>query len=68
MNVIYAAVLSIVILLASFFIGGTYEIVPVSNASGVGTFVVNRYTGRIWLCNVNNCRDIPNQIPSPVAN
>ncbi|MBL8907348.1 MAG: hypothetical protein JNM20_11800 [Rhizobiales bacterium] len=63
MNIVYVAVLSIVLLLASYFIGGTYTIVPVSNANAVGTFVMNRYTGRVWLCNVNVCRDVPNQMP-----
>jgi hypothetical protein len=57
-------VLSIVLLLGSFFIGGTYTIVPVANNNAVGTFVMNRYTGRVWLCNVNVCRDVPNQVPA----
>jgi hypothetical protein len=61
MNLIYLAVLSVVILLAGLLIGGAYSIVPVSNPNGVGTFVVNRYTGHIWLCNGQFCRTIPNQ-------
>ncbi len=55
-NIIFLAVLSVVILLASYLIGGTYSIVPVSNANAVGNYVMNRYTGRVWLCNVQVCK------------
>jgi hypothetical protein len=68
MNIIYVVVLGIVLLLASFLIGGTYSIVPVASGSAVGSFVINRYTGHVWLCNVNTCRDIPNFQPQPQAN
>jgi hypothetical protein len=61
MNIVYAVLLGIVLLVASYLIGGTYTIVSVSNNTAVGTFVMNRYTGRMWLCNVNVCRDLPNQ-------
>jgi hypothetical protein len=57
-HIIYIAVLSFVILLASFLIGGTYSIVPVSNANAVGNYVMNRYTGRVWLCNVQTCKEL----------
>jgi len=63
MNIIYAVVLSIVLLLGSFLIGGVYTIVPVTTANAVGSFVINRYTGRVWLCNTNSCRDIPTMVP-----
>jgi hypothetical protein len=65
MNIIYVVVLSIVLLLASYFIGGTYTVVPVASNSAVGSFVMNRYTGRVWLCNVNVCREVPTQVPGP---
>jgi hypothetical protein len=65
MNVIYVVILSIVLLLGSYFIGGTYTLVPVSSGTAVGTFVMNRYTGRVWLCNINTCREIPNSQPQP---
>ena len=64
MNIVYGVILSIVLLLASYLIGGTYTIVAVSNNTSVGTFVMNRYTGRMWLCNVNVCRDLANQGPA----
>ena len=67
MNIIYVVVLGIVLLLGSFFIGGTYTLVPVASGNAVGTFVLNRYTGRLWLCNVNNCREIQNFQPQPAA-
>jgi hypothetical protein len=57
-HIVYIAVLSFVILLASFLIGGTYSIVPVSNANAVGNYVMNRYTGRVWLCNVQVCKEL----------
>jgi hypothetical protein len=57
-HIVYIAVISVVILLASFLIGGTYSIVPVSNANGVGNYVMNRYTGRVWLCNVQVCKEL----------
>lgn len=63
MNIIYVVVLSIVLILASYLIGGTYTVVPVASGSAVGSFVMNRYTGRVWLCNVNVCRDVPTQVP-----
>ena len=65
MNIVYVVVLGIVLLLGSFFIGGTYTLVPVASGNAVGTFVLNRYTGRVWLCNVNTCRDIPNAQAQP---
>jgi hypothetical protein len=68
MNIVYGVILSIVLLLASYFIGGTYTLVPVTSGSAVGTFVMNRFTGRIWLCNVNTCREIPNFVPQAPAN
>jgi hypothetical protein len=57
-HIVYIAVLSFVILVASFLIGGTYSIVPVSNANAVGNYVMNRYTGRVWLCNVQVCKEL----------
>lgn len=63
MNIVYVVILSIVLLLGSFFIGGAYTLVPVASGNAVGTFVINRYTGHVWLCNVNTCRDIPNFQP-----
>jgi hypothetical protein len=63
MNIIYVVVLSIVLLLSSFLIGGTYTLAPVASGSLIGTYVINRYTGHVWLCNVNVCRDIQNQAP-----
>jgi len=68
MNIVYVVVLSIVLLLGSFLIGGTYQIVPVTTANAVGSFVINRYTGRVWLCNTNNCREIQNQQPQVQGN
>jgi hypothetical protein len=68
-NIIYVVVLGIVLLLGSFLIGGTYTIVPVTTANGVGSFVMNRYTGTVWLCNTNNCRQVPNRAQTePTAN
>ena len=63
MNIVYVVIISVVLLVASYLIGGAYTIVAVSNNTSVGTFVMNRYTGRMWLCNVNVCRDLPNQVP-----
>ena len=61
MNAIYAMAIGLTVAISSFLIGGTYSIVPVSTSNAVGSFVMNRYTGRVWLCNVNTCRVIPNQ-------
>ena len=61
MNIIYVVVLSIVLLLGSYLIGGTYSIVPVTSGNAVGSFVMNRYTGRLWLCNVTVCREVGGQ-------
>ena len=66
-HIVYIAVLSFVILLASFLIGGTYSIVPVSNANAVGNYVMNRYTGSVWLCNVNACKEL-STTPTAAAN
>jgi hypothetical protein len=63
MNIVNVVVLGIVLLLGSFLIGGTYTIVPVTTANAVGSFVINRFTGTVWLCNTNACRAIPNQQP-----
>jgi hypothetical protein len=64
-HIVYIAVISFVILVGSFLIGGTYSIVPVSNANAVGNYVMNRYTGRVWLCNVQVCKELTTQGPTP---
>ena len=64
MNIIYIAILSVVLLVASYLIGGTYSIVPVTSTNSVGNFVMNRFTGRVWVCNVNLCREVPTQVPA----
>ena len=67
-HIVYIAVLSFVILLASFLIGGTYSIVPVSNANAVGNYVMNRYTGSVWLCNVQTCKELSTAPAAAPAN
>ncbi len=67
MNIVYVIVIGIVLAIGSFLIGGAYTIVPVSTPTAVGSFVLNRYTGNIWLCNTNSCREIPNYQPKPGA-
>jgi hypothetical protein len=64
-HIVYIVVISFVVLLASYLIGGTYSIVPVSNANAVGNYVMNRYTGTVWLCNVNTCKELTTQAPAP---